>query len=246
MNSQQADFLLLVVVDEHAGRYEVLQLNRDTMTEIQRLGLGGGVVNTFTGQLALSHTYGSGDRDSCRNTVQAVSTLLYDVPIDHYVSVPMDAVPLLNDLVGGVRLRIEDDFSAVDPSLIRGTEVTLHGQQALTYVRARGQMEDPTNLSRMVRQRQYLRALGDKMREAAKADEDFALRAVLELSNGLVSDCTAQELAELANTLAEYPAAEVRTVDGESRVGERFMEFYPDDASIQTVVAELFYNETEI
>lgn len=63
---QQADFLLLLVVDRTAGVCRVLPLNRDTMTEITALGLAGEQVGTFNGQLALSHTYGSGGLDSAR------------------------------------------------------------------------------------------------------------------------------------------------------------------------------------
>ena len=69
-NDQQADFLLLMIVDKTNGSFSALHINRDTMAEIQRLGLGGKKLNTFTGQLALSHTYGSGGKDSCRNILQ--------------------------------------------------------------------------------------------------------------------------------------------------------------------------------
>ena len=75
-NQEQADFLLLLVVDRTAGVCRVLPLNRDTMTEITALGLAGEQVGTFNGQLALSHTYGSGGLDSARNTGRAVSSLL--------------------------------------------------------------------------------------------------------------------------------------------------------------------------
>ena len=101
---QQADFLLLLVVDRTAGVCRVLPLNRDTMTEITALGLAGEQVGTFNGQLALSHTYGSGGLDSARNTGRAVSSLLYGVDIDHVMAFTMDAVPVINDAVGGVTI----------------------------------------------------------------------------------------------------------------------------------------------
>ena len=41
LNDQQSDFLMLLVVDEKAGTCQILHLNRDTMTEIRRLGVGG-------------------------------------------------------------------------------------------------------------------------------------------------------------------------------------------------------------
>ena len=137
LNDLQSDVLLLMIEDKAAGSWTALQLNRDTMCEIRRLGISGEKTGTVFQQLALSHTYGSGGKDSCRNSVKAVSRLLYDVPIDHYYAVTMDAIPVLNDLVGGVTVHVDDDLTAADPVLVQGTDVTLHGDQALHFVRAR-------------------------------------------------------------------------------------------------------------
>ena len=90
LNNQQADFLLLLVLDEAGETCTPIQLNRDTMTQIQILGVNGEPAGTMTGQLALAHTYGGGEEDSCENTVLAVENLLYGVEIDHYVSMTMD------------------------------------------------------------------------------------------------------------------------------------------------------------
>ena len=129
VNNQQADFLLLLVMDKQNETCTPIQLNRDTMTQIQILGVTGEPAGTFTGQLALAHTYGSGEEDSCENTVLAVSNLLYGMEIDHYVSLTMDGVALLNDLVGGVTVEVLDDFSGIDDSLVQGETVTLQVQQ---------------------------------------------------------------------------------------------------------------------
>ena len=76
LNNQQADFLLLLVMDKQHETCTPIQLNRDTMTQIQILGVTGEPAGTFTGQLALAHTYGRGEADSCENTALAVSNLL--------------------------------------------------------------------------------------------------------------------------------------------------------------------------
>lgn len=245
MNHQQADFLLLLAVDETAGSYSALQLNRDTMAEIQRLGLGGVPLNSFTGQLALSHTYGSGGKDSCRNTVLAVSSYLYGLPIEHYLSLTMDAVAELNDLLGGIEVYVEDDFSPIDPSLKQGETVRLQGKQALTFVRARGGLEDSSNLRRMARQRTYLESLRTAADEAMRRDDSFALRAVLALSDYLVSDCTAEQLAALGDSLMDCSFAGLRTIGGEAVKGEQFMEFYANEDELRAAVLELFYKAAE-
>lgn len=159
-NQEQADFLLLLVLDRNAGVCTALPLNRDTMTEITALGLAGERTGTFTGQLALAHTYGSGGLDSARNEGRAVSALLYGTEIDHVMAFTMDAVPVLTDAVGGVPVLVEDDFSAMTDQLPMGQEVTLRGELALTFVRGRGSMGgEKTNLNRMARQNAYLQGL---------------------------------------------------------------------------------------
>ena len=245
VNNQQADFLLLLVLDEENETCTPIQLNRDTMTQIQILGVTGEPAGTFTGQLALAHTYGSGEEDSCENTVLAVENLLYSVGIDHYVSLTMDGVALLNDLVGGVTVEVLDDFSGIDDSLVQGETVTLQGQQALTYVRSRGGLEDSSNLHRMERQRQYLSALQQQLKQASQQDSGFTLDALLQLNEYMVSDCTVNQLSDLGDSLAAYQVSDILTTPGDAQEGEEFMEFTVDEDALQQLVMDVFYEPVE-
>ncbi|MCD8331087.1 MAG: LCP family protein, partial [Oscillospiraceae bacterium] len=132
----QADFSLLLRGEDGGQSCTALQRNRDNMTQITRLAVTGEEVGTYTGQLALAHTHGSGGEDSCENTVKAVSGLLYGVEIDHYMSMTMDAVAVVNDLAGGVTLTVLSDMTSVDPDWTQGAQITLMGEQALLYVRS--------------------------------------------------------------------------------------------------------------
>ena len=245
VNNQQTDFLLLLVMDKENETCTPIQLNRDTMTQIQILGVTGEPAGTFTGQLALAHTYGSGEEDSCENTVLAVSNLLYGMEIDHYVSLTMDGVALLNDLVGGVTVEVLDDFSGIDDSLVQGETVTLQGQQALTYVRSRGGLEDSSNLRRMERQRQYLAALQQQLKQASQQEDGFTLDALLQLNDYMVSDCTVDQLSDLGNSLAAYQVSDILTTPGDAQEGEEFMEFTVDEAALQQLVMDVFYEPVE-
>ena len=245
LNNQQADFLLLLVMDKQHETCTPIQLNRDTMTQIQILGVTGEPAGTFTGQLALAHTYGSGEEDSCVNTVLAVSNLLYGMEIDHYVSLTMDGVALLNDLVGGVTVEVLDDFSGIDDSLVQGETMTLKGQQALTYVRSRGGLEDSSNLRRMERQRQYLSALQQQLKAAVQQEDGFTLDALLQLNEYMVSDCTVDQLSDLGDSLAAYQVSDILTTPGEAQVGEEYMEFTVDEDALQQLVLEVFYDAVD-
>lgn len=67
----------------------------------------------------------------------------------------MDGISELNDLAGGVTVTLEDDFSSIDPAMAKGTTLTLHGDQAETFVRSRMTVGDGTNASRMERQEAF-------------------------------------------------------------------------------------------
>lgn len=245
VNNDRADFLMLLLVDRDAGTCTSLHIDRDTMAEVQVLGVAGQVLGTETQQLALAHTYGSGKQDSCRNTVQAVSAFLYETPIDHYLSMTMDAVQILNDEVGGVTVTVMDDMTSIDPSLVQGKEVTLRGELALKYVRTRAGLEDSTNRHRMERQRQYMNALYEKLLARYAAEKDFALHTMLKVSDYLVSDCPPAQLSDLLEEASAYPFVGIDTIDGESIVGEQFMEFYPDEEKLKQLIIDLFYEPLE-
>lgn len=241
LNHMQSDFMLLVVVDPANKTIEAVHINRDTMTKVTRLGVFGAEAGSFVEQIALAHTYGSGGSDSCLNSVKAVSNYLGGMKIDHYMTFTMASVPMINDMVGGVTVKIEDDFSQVDPTLINGQEQTLHGEQALHFVRIRKDVGEQTNIARMRRQRQYMNALYGKMVEAAKADENFIKNLTIQLSDTFMTDCSLSQLDALSKTMAECTLKPFLTIDGEAVVGEEFMEFYPDAQSVQAVVQQLFY-----
>ncbi len=240
-NNMQADFLSLLVLDRDEKTVTTLQINRDTMAQMNILGLDGESVGTKKAQIALSHAYGSGGKDSCKNTVRAVSDFLYETPINHYISLTMDAVSELNDMVGGVEVTVLDDFTGIGGNLVKGETVVLTGSQALTYVRARAGVGDETNQSRMKRQRQYLDALYKKLADTIEKDSGFVSKAGLKLSEYMVSDCTVAQLERIFSFVSKYEAGNIAEIKGESKKGEQYMEFYPDESALQKQIVELFY-----
>lgn len=242
-NDQRADFLMLLVFDNSEKKFTAVHLNRDTMVNMNVLGVAGQKIGTVNKQLALAHTYGNGRDVSCRNTADAVSELLNGVKVNHYLSITMDAVPILNDLLGGVEVTVLDDFSGIDDTLIKGETVTLHGDHALTYVRERYGLEDSSNSTRMVRQRQYMTAVYDKAMLKIENDDNFVIEASSKLADYIVSDRSVNQLQEIAKKLSQYKFTEIETLEGESVVKDGLMEFRPDADLIDKIVFELFYKK---
>lgn len=240
-NDKQSDFMMLFVVDHDNESCTALHINRDTIAQMNILGVAGDAVGTIEKQIALAHTYGNGKEMSCRNAADAVSKLLMNVEIDHYVSVTMDAVSVYNDFLGGVEVTVLDDFSGIDDTLIEGETVNLMGEHALHYVRTRYGLDDSTNSRRMVRQRQYIEALYEKTVERFESDSEFIVKAAAKLANYIVSDYTGTGLQTFAEKVMEYQFVEICELEGRNVRGEEHMEFYPYESSVEETVIKLFY-----
>ena len=244
-NDLRADFLMLIVFDNDAKEFSAVQINRDTMAEVNILGVAGSRIDTVVKQIALSHTYGNGRDVSCRNTADSVSSLLLGVKINHYASLSMDAVTILNDLVGGVEVTVLDDFTGIDDTLPLGETVVLRGEHALNYIRARQGLDDSTNIKRMERQRQYLNALYKTAQQRIEEDDGFIVDASIKISDYIISDRSVTQLQSLAQKMNDYKFNGIKTIEGESKAGEQFMEFYPDEEYIKQLVVDLFYDPEE-
>ncbi len=242
-DSKQADFIALLVIDDLDKTFSVLHINRDTMTNIVQLNDAGEKYGTFKGQLALAHAYGGGDdKMRCRNTVDAVEKLLYDINIEHYFSVTMDAVPIVNDSIGGVTVTLNEDLPALGEEFVKGASVTLDGDDALSFVRWRGGEAEESNLNRMERQRQYIGALFDKY---TTADTQNALEILNDVNAYLVSNCALDELNFLMERLQTYEYKETISLKGEAVKEGEFVEYHIDETAAKETVLALFYKIEE-
>ncbi|MBQ3215231.1 MAG: LCP family protein [Oscillospiraceae bacterium] len=238
-NPGEADMVSLVIFDQTAEKIDVLALNRDTMLDMPVLGIGGKPAGTRHGQLALAHTYGSGLTDSGENLKKTVSDFLYGLKIDYYVTMNMDAIALFNDAVGGVTVKVEDDFSAIDPTIGTGT-VTLNGQQAISFLRSRQGLGDQLNLSRMERQKQYMVSFVESLRTTLSADSAAALTIYQELSPYMVTDLSDNAMLGLVDFYRDYSMGTTYTPDGENVVKE-YMEYHVDADALDKLILQLLY-----
>jgi len=239
-NNIMADALMVLVFDKTKEKVDVVTLNRDTMTEIPVLGADGSFVGSITAQLAVSYAYGNGMERSAENTIKAVSDLLYGIEIDHYVALTMDAVKILNDAVGGVTVEVLDDFSAVDSDITYGY-YTLHGDEALTFVRARKDVGEHLNINRMDRQVEYMENFYEELKTVAADEPEFALDVYGELEPYMVTDCSATVLATMLDRYARYEMGDFVVPEGENKKGEKYMEFYLDEDAFEKMVLQKFY-----
>ena len=239
-NNGAADSVMLLIFEENDASCSVLYLNRDTMLEMDVLGVTGTYAGTSYGQLALAHTYGEGLEDSCENMKNTLMNFLHGMTIDYYVAMNMDAIPILNDAVGGVTVTVLDDFSQVDPTIKMG-EITLRGQQVINFIRTRKDVGDQKNVTRMDRQKQYVEGFLWALKNKEMEDVNFIINVYDEVAPYLVSDCSVNTLSNMLSRYTEYEIKEVLTPEGENVIGEEYYEFYVDEEKLDELIVRLFY-----
>lgn len=239
-NHGESDVIMLVILDEKNENCSILVFNRDSMVTMPALGLGGKQAGTFYGQLALSHTYGSGLEDSAENVRTTLQNLLGDVRIDYYVAMNMDAISIMTDAVGGVRIKVTDDFSYVDDSISTG-EVLLDGDQAYSFVRSRQGIGDQLNITRMERHKEFVAGFMKAFGEKTGKSDTFVLTTYDKVAPYIVTDCSVNTLTALVSRFSEYELLEIVSPEGENVLSEEYYEFHLDQEALEELVMRLFY-----
>ena len=240
----QADFLMLLVIDNKDRTVRPLHIDRDTMTNITVLGVLGQKVGTNFAQICLSHGFGATEEENSGYTVEAVKNLLEGENIDFYVTVNVDSVPALNDALGGVTVTLGDDYSMFDPEMIKGKTMTLHGKQAEYFVRSRYSIADGSNAKRMERQKTYMDAVKTALQEKAHADSGFVKEFLNEVAGLMHSDAALGRIVNVFSNVAGYEVLPVEYLPGEHMIGsDGFVEYHVTEEDTAKWVLNTLYRE---
>lgn len=245
-----ADFLMLVVVNHTEKTYSMLQINRDTMAEVNLIGQDGTGEATATLQICTSHWYGGTKKQSCKNTVQAVSKLLGGIKIDAYYTLDMKAIGILNQAVGGVTVTIENDFAKIDPNMKYGSTIKLTDEQAYHYVHTRYGVDDEDNVSRMQRQQEYMQAFKQAI-SSYLDDDQFVISLYNQLKQYSTTSISGDDINKIVRQTEAYKDKGIHTIDGKEKLGqalgdgEDHVEYYLNEESLLEVMQDLYNLQQE-
>lgn len=245
-NNSMADFLLLLVANKTDDTYGFIQLDRDTMTEVRLLAEDGTGESCADIQLCTAHWYGGSDEIRCENTVEAVSKLLGDVRIDGYYSLDMEEIATINEALGGVSVKLEEDFTYIHKKMKKGVEWTLSDEQAYAYIHDRYGVGDETNQSRMNRQRQYMKNAMLKVKEQSKEDANYIVSLYQKMEEKAVTTIKGKCISQMAKLMSGGSSKGIYCPEGKTKVGQALgdgishVEFYPKKDSILQIMTELY------
>lgn len=242
----QSDAMFLLVTDAKAKKLSVIAINRNTMAMVDVYDEDGNYTGQQELQICLQHGYGDGMRTSCQRTVETVSRLFYQLPISGYLSMRMDAMPMLNDAVGGVTVEVLDDLKneALGVNLRKGETVTLNGQEAYVYLRARDIEEFGSASRRLERQQQYMLRFAAEAKKLASGGVRAALNLYTAISDYVVTNI---DFADFLAEVKDYTLddSSIYRVPGELLMGVQFEEYYVDDAALYEMILAIFYEPVE-
>ncbi len=251
-NGGQADALFLVVLNPHDDSLSVIGINRNTMTDISVYDNNGAFVNTIKAQIAVQHGFGNGVEESCEYQVNAVQHLFYEMPIHGYAAINMDAIGPLTDMVGGIDLTALEDVRGVDDKskkvVIReGEQVHLDGELAYAYVRDRNTDQFGSADHRLERQKQFIIAYLQKVKQKTRQDIGFPVSVYQAVSSKVVTNLTVDEMTYLASIAKDYSFDEnyLYALKGETKQGDVFEEFYVDETDLFELILRVFYEPVE-
>lgn len=234
-----------MIINPRDKNVYVIAINRNSMVDVDVWDENGNYKGVFTKQVALQHGYGDGKEESCKRQVKTVSRMFHNIPIHSYVAVSMDAIPELNDALGGITVEVLDDiiYSEYDMNLHQGDIVTLYGEKAYWYVRLRNENVFNSNELRLQRQKQYLTTFAAEAKNQATSDIRVAINLYNTVSKYMVTDIDLSSFTYLATEALGYnfDINNLYSLQGEVIQGNNFEEFYVDDNALQELIVKLFY-----
>lgn len=237
----QSDCIMLLSLDKETGEARIMQINRNTMTELDVYDLSGNYLKSIDGQLALQYAYNIGGESSCWAVKKTVGELLYGLEIDGWFAMDVSGIPKINDALGGVDVEMKEDYSYIDPSFVEGTTVHLEGNLAQKFVQYRDTSEFNSVEDRMHRQTDYITAMISTMRDAGGQKLYDVLSPYLDTY--IITNLDADQLNALTDY--EYLTDEVQYLPGKMEMGEVYEEYYIDEDQLQDMLIQMYYKEVE-
>ena len=240
-----ADAVLLVSVDVEDNLISLLAIPRDTIVPVKVQDAQGNFLRTENGQITLQYAYGKTAEDSCELMVDAVSNLLYKVPIQRYCSINFQAVPTLNDAIGGVEVEVLEDIWGEHCTLYQGTIAHLDGYEALDYIRWRAEWEAGSSMTRLERQKQYMSNYFAQAKNAVKSDLTLPVRVFGELSGNMCTNVTVEDITYLVPEILDISldTENIAMIPGEVTQPGEYEEYHVYEEELKQLVVSMFYEE---
>lgn len=232
----RSDTIYVFLLNKKEKTNTLLSISRDAMTEVDVYNPEGRYYYSGIMQVTMQYAYGNSDKNSSQLAEKTISELLYDLDFDAYLSVNLDAVSDVVDMLGGMTITMPEDYSYIDPRYKKDEELTLDSWEVEWLLRYRDKSQLESNDDRMKRQTVLLET----------AVEELKARGILSMVSEILdltkNNITTNAGVETIKKIASFPISkDSYSVPGDNRAGEIHAEFYVDGKALMDLLVKLFY-----
>ncbi|MCE5343004.1 MAG: LCP family protein [Eubacteriales bacterium] len=230
-NDGRADYLMVLVIDDERKTITPIQIDRDTATDTAQ-----------TQRINLAYGLGDGGEQSCLQTRDVVSRLFLGVDIPYFLAIDFSAAVPINDALGGVTVRLEDDFTKLDATMVSGATVMLQGQQAAYYL----DTGIGTGESLMARQQAFWEACYHKVFEQLGSGGGIGATELLfdTLQPYLTTNLSRGKILNMILNTRRYQTQTTLHPEGIYSVdGQGVVTFSADQTALTQLVYQVFYQK---
>lgn len=239
----RADTIFLLSYDRVKKTVKGIAIPRDTITNIRMVAPDGTDLGTAKDHINMQYVFGDGKEESCQLMKEAVSGILYNVPIQGYCSLNMDGIAVFADILGGVEVTVPNNsLEKVNAEFVSGAKVTITKDNAEQFVRYRDTEIAQSAIDRMNRQKVYLEAVAEKVREKSSEDASLIVDIYENLEPYMVTNVGNDMLAKLLE--ADFDSnTGILDIPGEGVEGTEFDEYHVNETELYELILQMFYEE---
>lgn len=232
----QADAIYLASINTEAKQVNIFAISRNTLADVDVFGADGNYYATENQQICLSYAYGKSDEQSSLNCAKSVSRLFFGIPINAYYTVYLDAVSDIVKAIGSVEVTLNEELPAVFPNNRKGDKVVINGDNALEYLRARGE----SNAPRLERQKEFLSKFISLAKSKTAKDLSLPVNIYKKIAKRAATNIDVSSVAYMASQLVNAKISTIN-IEGVSGFDGKYETFEADEEKLYSLVLERFY-----
>ncbi len=244
-NNGQADCIFVAAVDTKTKKVTIIPISRETMVDVNIYTTDGAFAGVNRQQLCLAYAYASTPEASSENVMTSVRRILYGINISSYVTIEMDGIKKLTELIGGVEVDCLENINYGKHQYYKGQKLNLLGEKARFYITHRDD-DLEANARRMARQKQFLSSLASTAGNRVLEDFTKLSDYYTTLSPYFSTNVSFYQITYLASSCLRPnlgDSLEYKVINGTLTQGEKWVEFTNDEESALSVVMDTFYIE---
>lgn len=256
-NAGQADTIFLVSLNQTDRKISVIAIPRNSMVNVEIFNSESERVETIYNQICLQYGYAGGGELGLRKMKESVSELMCGLPIHGACAVSFNAISVITDRLGGIKVIVPDDMTAYNKAYVQGSTQILTGKNVVDYLRYRQYDTLGSPTTRLERQKDFMRvAMGQVMQEV-KANPVLVKDLYEAVRPYMNTDISVDEAVYIASkaldcTLAEQSfyqlagedKAEYFVMDNGKQ--DFYDDYYIDEEELQRIMYEVFYREVKV